>query len=87
MLYTLPEVKQIIKSHGDGVNAVEISIEGFGEGYDTHIDLIDKNGQVIRSYQMGEEEKFSKATARAERYEQSLKKNIIANVYNLGLTK
>ena len=75
MNYTLPEVKKEFKAKG--VNKVYVHLEEFGEGFDTHVSAyyLDRyNEKESLYFQMAEEEKFSKAEARAKRITESLKK-------------
>lgn len=74
MISTLPEVKRELKAM-HRVIEVTVDIQAFGEGFDTHVnvDYFDKYiNMEFKSFQMGDEEKFSKAEARAKRIVESL---------------
>lgn len=77
MLYTLAEVKKEIRKieKTGSVSKVTVSVQEFGEGFDTHVDIwyVGSYGKDFENFQTGEEEPKSKAMARAKRQFESLK--------------
>lgn len=74
MLYTLPELKKELKQM-HSVNKVTVWLEEYGEGYNVYsgVKYLDKYMNLDDEYyDLSEEEKLSKAEARAKRVVESL---------------
>jgi hypothetical protein len=86
MTTTLSDVKKSLKGF-ESVRLVNVSLEEFGEGYNVYVDVyaVDINGKKkLEAFTMAEEEKKSKAKARAKRIVESLEKNNVKALY-LGI--
>lgn len=92
MINTLPEVKKFVKEIQKAklgvIQKISVNIEEFGEGFNTYVTVEYANKELlndIEGFTLAEEEKKSKAIARAERVTESLKK-LSSAVVNEGIT-
>ena len=80
MLNTLPDIKRELnlwKADYISVETVVVSIEEFGEGWNTYASIegiTESREPVAEHFDMGEEESFSRAERRAKRIIDSMKK-------------